>query len=105
MLGFIWGLWHLPIYGPLAPVLITTLAFFYTYLYNKTGSVLLVILLHAIITPANDTLILMPRQVHGITDAVIFGTVLVAALVLILVTRGRLGYEPRSTERQGPSHG
>jgi membrane protease YdiL (CAAX protease family) len=103
LLGFIWGLWHLPIYGPLAPVLITTLAFFYTYLYNKTGSVLLVILLHAIITPANDTLILMPRQVHGITDAVIFGTVLAAALVLVLVTRGRLGYEPRSTERSSKS--
>ena len=95
LLGFVWGLWHLPLYGPLAPVLITTLAFFYTYLYNKTGSVLLVILLHASITPANDALILMPREVHGITDAVIFGTVLAAAIVLILVTRGRLGYESR----------
>ena len=98
LLGFVWGLWHLPLYGPLAPVLITTLAFFYTYLYNKTGSLLLVILLHATITPANDTLILMSRQVHGITDAVIFGTVLVAAIILVLATRGRLGYEPLSTE-------
>jgi len=106
LLGFVWGLWHVPLYGPLAPVLITTLAFFYTYLYNKTGSVLLVILLHAAITPANDTLILMPRQVHGITDAVIFGTVLVAAIGLTLMTRGRLGYEPASQEplKNGPTH-
>ena len=100
LLGFIWGLWHLPLYGPLAPLLITALAFFYTYLYNKTGSVLLVILLHATITPANDTLILMPREVHGITDAVIFGTVLAAAIVLILVTHGRLGYEPHTPENR-----
>jgi len=96
LLGFVWGLWHVPLYGALAPILITTLAFFYTYLYNKTGSVLLVILLHASITPANDTLILMPRQVHGVTDIVIFGTVLVAAVALILMTRGRLGYDSRS---------
>jgi len=101
LLGFVWGLWHLPIYGPLAPVLITVLAFFYTYLYNKTGSLLLVILLHASITPANDTLILMPREVHGITDAVIFGTVLAAAIVLVVLTRGRLGYEPVSIEEPG----
>ena len=93
LLGFVWGLWHVPLYGPLAPVLITTLAFFYTYLYNKTHSLLLVILLHATITPANDTLILMPREVHGITDVVIFGTVLAAAIALVLMTRGRLGYD------------
>ena len=99
LLGFVWGLWHLPLYGPLAPVLITTLAFFYTYLYNKTGSLLLVILLHATITPANDALILMPRQVHGITDVVIFGTVLAAAIGLVAATHGRLGYEPSSTQK------
>ena len=95
LLGFVWGLWHLPLYGLLAPVLITTLAFFYTYLYNKTHSLLLVILLHATITPANDTLILMPHTVHGITDAVIFGTVLASAVALTLMTRGRLGYNPK----------
>ena len=100
LLGFVWGLWHLPLYGPLAPALITTLAFFYTYLYNKSGSLLLVILLHATITPANDTLILMSRQVHGITDAVIFGTVLVAAIIFVFATRGRFGYQLPSTEWQ-----
>jgi uncharacterized protein len=63
LLGFVWGLWHLPIYGPLAPLLITALAFFSTYLYNKPGSLWLAILMHATITPANDNVILMPRDV------------------------------------------
>ena len=35
LLGFVWGVWHLPLYGPLAPVLITTLAFFYSYLSTR----------------------------------------------------------------------
>jgi membrane protease YdiL (CAAX protease family) len=98
LLGFVWGLWHVPLYGPLAPVLITTLAFFYTYLYNKTHSLLLVILLHATITPANDTLILTSRTVHGTTDVVIFGTVLASAIVLALMTRGRLGFDPKTED-------
>ena len=102
LLGFVWGLWHIPIYGPLAFPFITMLAFFYTYLYNKTHSLLLVILLHATITPANDTLILTSRTVHGITDVVIFGTVLAAAIVLTLMTRGRLGFDPRPRTPSSP---
>lgn len=93
LLGFVWGLWHIPVYGPLAFPFITMLAFFYTYLYNKTGSVLLVILLHASFTPASDNLALVPRGVHGINDVVIFGTVLLAAIALVVTTRGRLGYK------------
>ena len=93
MLGFVWGLWHIPVYGPLAFPFIMMLAFFYTYLYNKTGSVLLPILLHASFTPASDNLALVPRGVHGINDVVIFGTVLVVVMVLVVVTRGQLGYQ------------
>lgn len=64
-LGVRWGLWHVPVYEPLAPPLITALAFFYAYLYNKTASVLLVILLHAAITPATDTLSLCHETYTG----------------------------------------
>lgn len=92
LLGFVWGLWHVPLYGPLGFAFPMILAFFYTFLYNKTGSVLLPILLHASFTPASDNLTLMPHNVHGITDLVIFGTVLAAVVVLVVVTRGRLGY-------------
>jgi membrane protease YdiL (CAAX protease family) len=100
LLGFVWGIWHIPVYGPLGFAFPMMLAFFYTYLYNKTGSVLLAILLHASFTPASDNFALVPRDIHGINDVVIFGTVLAAAIVLIAVTRGRLGYEPSSTVLQ-----
>jgi len=92
VLGVIWGLWHLPIYGLLAPLLITPLAFLYTYLYNKTGSVLLCVLLHASITPANDNLILTREQIHGVTDIVILATVVAAAVAITLLTHGKLGF-------------
>ena len=48
------GAWHVPLYGPLGFVVPLVLAFFYTWLYNRTGSVLLCILLHASFTPAQD---------------------------------------------------
>lgn len=91
VLGLVWGLWHLPIYGPIGWVLPLLLAFFYTYLFNRTGSVLLCVLLHASFTPALEQLILLPEQVHGVGDAVIGLTVLGAVLVLVAATRGRLG--------------
>jgi hypothetical protein len=85
LLGFVWGLWHVPLYGPLGFAFPMILAFFYTFLYNKTGSVLLPILLHASFTPASDNLTLMPHNVHGITDLVIFGTVLAAVWLLVVM--------------------
>jgi uncharacterized protein len=101
LVGVIWGLWHIPVYGPLAFPFITMLAFFYTYLYNKTGSVLLVILLHASFTPASDNFALVPRGAHGINDVVIFGTVLLAVIVLVVATRGRLGLRNADEEVHG----
>ena len=104
LLGVVWGLWHIPVYGPLAFPFITMLAFFYTYVYNKTGSVLLAILLHASFTPASDNFALVPRNVHGVSDVVIFGSVLAAVIVLLAATRGRLGYQDgRDTARPGSS--
>jgi membrane protease YdiL (CAAX protease family) len=96
LLGLTWGIWHVPIYGPLGFVVPTVLAFFYTYLWARTRSVLLCILLHASFTPAQDHLILLPRnEAYTATldapDFAILGVYLVAALLLILVTRGRLG--------------
>jgi len=89
VLALLWGLWHLPLYGLgfIGPMLYV---FFYTYLYNKTGSVLLCILLHGSFTAALDTLILATDSFT--VDLVIFGTLVAATLVLIVATRGRLGY-------------
>jgi hypothetical protein len=81
--------WHIPLYGPAGFVVPLILAFFYTWLYNKTGSVLLCILLHASFTPAQDHLLLTADS--PTVDVVLLVTYLAAAGALILVTRGRLG--------------
>ena len=85
-----WGIWHVPLYGPAGFVVPLVLAFYYTWLYNKTRSVLLCILLHASFTPAQDHLLLTADST--LVDAVLLSTYLVGAGVLIALTRGRLGY-------------
>lgn len=106
LLGFLWGVWHVPLYGPLGWVLPLILAFFYTYLYNRTGSVLLCILLHGSFTPAIEQLVLLPDEVVrasgqlGTVDVVI-AVVLVAAVGILLArTRGRLGYDTQPANKE-----
>jgi membrane protease YdiL (CAAX protease family) len=96
LLGLAWGVWHVPLYGPAGFVIPMVLAFFYTVLWNKTHSVAMCILLHASFTPAQDQLILMTRDraytaVLDAPDWAILGTYLAAVLVLVAITRGRLG--------------
>ena len=88
LLGVVWGLWHLPV-EPLAIVVTVPLAFFYTWLLNRTGSALLCVLLHASITPAQDHLSLVADS--PTVDLAIYGTLLVAAVGFVVATRGRLG--------------
>jgi uncharacterized protein len=89
VLAFFWGLWHLPLYG-LGFVGPMFYAFFYTYLYNKTRSVLLCIVLHGGFTAALDNLILTTDSLT--VDLVILGTLVAGTLVLIVATRGQLGH-------------
>jgi membrane protease YdiL (CAAX protease family) len=91
LLGCIWAVWHLPLYG-LAFVGPLLFVFFYTWLYNKTGSVLLCILLHASFTPALDHLVLGSDDL--VADLSIVVTLVAGALALVALTRGRLGYDP-----------
>jgi membrane protease YdiL (CAAX protease family) len=103
ILGLVWGIWHVPVYGPLGFVVPMVLAFFYTYLWNTTGSILLAIALHASFTPAQDMLILMPQDVAyspalDRPDWVILGVYLTAVLTLVIATRGRLGLRPSGDE-------
>jgi membrane protease YdiL (CAAX protease family) len=90
ILGLVWGIWHLPLYGAafVGPLLFV---FFYTWLYNRTGSVLLCILLHASFTPALDHLILRGDSLA--VDLAVLATLVTGALTIIALTRGRLGYE------------
>jgi uncharacterized protein len=89
ILGLGWGIWHVPLYGPAGFVVPLVLAFFYTWLYNKTGSVLLCILLHASFTPAQDHLLFSGDSM--VVDITLLATYVAAALVVIIASRGRLG--------------
>jgi uncharacterized protein len=105
ILGLIWGIWHVPLYGPLGFAVPLLLAFFYTWLYNRTGSVLLAIVLHGGLTGGQDHLILLAEEVHGVTDVAIGIGYLVGVIVVLVATRGRLGLPPgRSAPLAGPQH-
>jgi uncharacterized protein len=77
-------------YGPFGFVVPLVLAFFYSWLYNRTQSVLLCIVLHASFTAAQDHLLLVADS--RVVDAVLLSTYIVGAAVVIAITRGRLGY-------------
>jgi membrane protease YdiL (CAAX protease family) len=101
ILGSGWGIWHIPLYGPLGFVVPLVLAFFYSWLYNRTRSVLLCILLHASFTAAQDHLLLTTDS--RIVDGVLLGTYIVAAGVIVAVTRGRLGIPKHEDAPDGPA--
>jgi membrane protease YdiL (CAAX protease family) len=117
ILGVVWAFWHLPqlLVDPTAVysfawlveqmpgiilrvVNIVGFAFLLTWIYNGTESVLLALLLHAGINTANSTLVPIPME--AITGES-FMTLLIAvdigvwlvAIVLVVVTRGRLGFD------------
>lgn len=93
IVGALWGLWHLPLYG-LGAIGPLFFAFPYTYLYNKTRSVLLCVLLHASFTPAQDHLVLLPKNTAEVTASLLMLMTLTAtAGILIVATRRGLGRE------------
>ncbi len=114
LLGGIWALWHLPLLfatdeashglataGVLVVVALTFLsivgyAFAYTYLLNKTGSVLLCILLHAGFSTAMSSAGLRTEQALQRWDYILtlgLGVLTIwgGVALLITLTRGRLG--------------
>jgi len=100
LLGVVWGLWHLPV-EPLAIVVTVPLAFFYTWLFNRTGSALLCVVLHASITPAQDHLTLVADS--PVVDAAILGTLIVVAVGFVVATRGRLGLADSAAGHDAPA--
>ena len=108
ILGVLWALWHFPLFWsgvwtpPTIPnmvmftVMITALTVIMTWVFNHTkGSVLIAMLMHASFnTFANKIAApLFPAPIleeYGLLPVLIGFTV--TALVLIVATRGRLGY-------------
>lgn len=104
LLGVVWGVWHLPLFldpsqvqAALPPALYLgqtlTTAVIYTWLWNRSHSLPLVLVLHTMANLAAGVFPLLPPDApndlaFGLA-VTIAGT---AALALIAVTRGRLGY-------------
>lgn len=122
VLGSLWAVWHLPLLAAqedlshglggveLTIVLAATvaniigLAFFYTYLYLKTRSTLLAVLLHGSFNAANGTLVLRDEiegSAYAAMQYCITVTTLLAVAVLVWTTRGRLG--PHSDHHDAPA--
>ena len=127
ILGVLWGLWHLPAYfgplaltGPDATFLITGItfveyligiigfSFVMSWVFNNTGgSVLMAILLHAVLDAAPAFAVLSPSTKTDFSPisltlgmAIVFG---IAALVIIIATRGRLSYQRYEREVELPA--
>jgi len=113
ILGPLWGLWHLPMFftGWNEPTVLnvvvyllstTSLAVAYTWAFNNTkGSVLIAILIHAAFNCATVAVApLFPDRVlsdYGVLPILAgFGPL---AVVLVALTRGRLGYREVTQRR------
>lgn len=115
LLGVLWVFWHLPDFltsaqrgGPGANlvtllavnlpiffVMVMSLAIIFTWVFNHThGSLFIVILLHASI---NTFGLVQPLfSAPSVTNTDLFTCIgaLVPAVLILILTRGRLGYEP-----------
>jgi uncharacterized protein len=106
ILGILWGLWHAPniVFQHMGPqtfglFLLETLgdAFILTWVYNNTrGSLLLVILLHAVQDKTYGILgLLMPSMSTDQGYLLFIAVDAVALLVILILTRGTLSYKSR----------
>lgn len=123
LLGGVWAAWHLPLafvdprfphgFTSAAPQILLALltmltiffyAFFYTWVYNATRSVLLCMLLHGSFNAAIGLLPasfeVLQRGTYVALLVVQNVTLLAAVVILIAVTRGMLAYEAAS--ERGP---
>lgn len=109
ILGILWALWHIPGYlggwmtVGIFPLIFSSMAFsiISTWVYNNTrGSILLMILLHSSSNAAISigARVLPTNLSDGMNSFVYSGwipaiTYLIVALIVILVTRGKLSYK------------
>ena len=116
VLAVVWGMWHLPnvLFGGYTGLSFSlwlagtvASAFIYTWVYNNTAdSILLAALLHGAI---NGGTTLVTGLLPGLDDALhlpLYGALAigfsVAAVVLVVTTRGRLGYQAQRAPLEAP---
>ncbi len=105
LLGLVWGLWHLPLFldpgqvqASLPPLLylgqaIAT-AVLYTWLWNRTRSLPVVLVLHTMTNLAAGVFpLLAPEAPNDLAFGLAIALAGLGALALIGLTQGRLGYE------------
>jgi membrane protease YdiL (CAAX protease family) len=114
LLGVLWVFWHLPdfltvaqrggpgtdfaalltINLPIFFVMVMAMAVIFTWTFNHTrGSVFIAILLHTSINAFGAVVGLFSASIVIGTDLAICIAMVVPALLIVLLTRGRLGYE------------
>jgi len=117
IVGFFHGLWHLPIYllvvGPVASgpfdlvkfstnvLAIMSITIIWGWAFNNAkGSILIAVLLHASLNAAQSWMgTLIPNYPQDAGE-IAFGFYVVAALALIFITNGRLGYPSEPTDQK-----
>jgi len=115
LLGILWGLWHSPLYllpsytsqyGGASPLLLLTqfivtsifITWCMTWVYNNTkGSLLIMILFHTSLTFQGVMQQVFPSQIG---NSLLFPTIGygAAALLILLLTKGRLSYQQVKSE-------
>ncbi|MHB1417112.1 MAG: CPBP family intramembrane glutamic endopeptidase [Chloroflexota bacterium] len=122
LLGIVWVFWHLPHFltsaqrgGPgmtfatfltnLAVFLpmVVSMAIIFTWVFNHTrGSLFIAVLLHASINTFGVAVTLFAAPIVTDTDLAILIGAGVPALLILILTRGRLGYQPSEAPQLKP---
>jgi membrane protease YdiL (CAAX protease family) len=117
LLGVLWNFWHLPDFltsaqggGPamgLSPfytrlpiffLMVMALAIVFTWVYNNTrGSLFIALLLHTSLNTFGIVLPLFSASIVTSTDLVPLISFTSSALLILILTRGQLGYQPDNT--------
>jgi membrane protease YdiL (CAAX protease family) len=123
LLGVLWVFWHLPHFltsaqrggpgtsfatfltnFPIFSLMVMAMAIIFTWVFNHTrGSLFIAILLHASINTFSIVTPLFAAPIVTSTDLAILIGVGVPALLIVILTRGRLGYQPSQEQPLGPA--
>ncbi len=114
LLGVLWACWHLPQFltpaqgggpgtsfatfftnFPMFVLLVIAMAIIFTWVFNHTaGSLFIAILLHASVDTSQSLASFFPAPIVTSTDLYALLGFGVPALLIVLLPRGRLGYQP-----------